>query len=110
MKSGSSDSCPVQNIFDLQSLTKTPNCLSKYPVYEWTLSVAPNSEIIATFRGADLFPISKGELLRAATTIYVLPHLLHEAGNRFRFGIFIVAPCIMDSLNLLHTNECTVIL
>jgi hypothetical protein len=26
------------------------------------------------------------------------------------FRIFIVAPCIMDSLNLLHTNEWTVVL
>ena len=67
-KSGSSDSWPVQNIFDLQSLLKTPNCLSKYPVYEWTLSIAPNSEMIAVFRTADLFPISKGQLLRADTT------------------------------------------
>jgi len=43
----------------------------------------------ATFRAADLFAISKGLLLRAHTTKGCFPTLLLEAGNRFRFRIFI---------------------
>ena len=35
--------------------------------------------------------------------------LFHYTNNK-ECIIFIVAPCIMDSLNLLHTNKCTVIL
>ena len=31
-------------------------------------------------------------------------------GFNSRTSVFIVTPCIMDSLKLFHTNECTVIL
>jgi hypothetical protein len=48
--------------------------MSKYPVYEWTLSLTPNSEVTATFRSVDFFLISKGQLLRADTTKYVIPY------------------------------------
>jgi len=37
-------------------------------------------------------------------------HILVKPKKSIYVFIFIVAPCILDSFNLLHTSKCTVIL
>ena len=59
----------------------------------WNINFSVN--VVLTHKVLKYFKVSLSNINFSVNIVYIL---------------FIVAPCILDSLNLLHTNKCTVIL